>query len=526
MFHHVHTCMHIRFACVTMCKITVSVRFFFLLKAKVCNGGESTEESSMEATTIQPQTTPSSTATTNPSSSTKKIGRTRKNERRKKTEDDKILSPSHTAGPPQNQSQGLDMGYLSGGSQCTPGMVAIGTTGNPPVGHTPLSGYNSSGYDTEYPSLPEDHGIPALVNGDPLMENGGKISIKTEHFSPQSQSGNDHLPFGLPPPYKPCYVPNRPNKYQPVSTLQTLPEIIGPTGGGTTMMGDRSSSTSGFLRNNRTINPQETFSSGYSSFDGSPIRTNDDVSSISGSSSSHHQNFRNSDLSSSSHSSYSTLSSRLSSPTSGFRRNNFDSGMKLPEYNTALKPFHHHQPMAGDFKLQSPYFSRQHSEDMGSIRSSHSSKFSSSVSEFSDDFHTGRTAIHDIEFSSRQPLPPIVGSNSQSQSMPPFEQSQYLPSASSVSNLQSPESCYTDSSMSGGGGSIPLQHLGMMSPLQKAPPLPMVMDASLVRSESPNLMVGNMSSFSNQLQQENLLFESLASNSGPPPNLIHLSNIN
>lgn len=510
--------------------IIITVFIFFLLKAKVCNGGESTsgtEESSMEAPTLQPQP-----ITTPANSTSKKISRNRKNERKKKTEDEKILSPSHAAGHQQggNQSQGLDMGYLSGGSQCTPGMVAIGTTGNPPVGHTPLSGYNSSGYDTEYPSLPEDHGIPALINGrsDPFLENhggGGKMSIKTEHFSPQSQNSLDNLPYGLPPPYKPCYLPNRPNKYQPISTnLQTLPEIIGPTGGAAMMDRSGGHTSGGFLRNNRTIHPQETFSSGYSSFDGSPIRASDEVSSISGSSSGYHQNFRNSDLSSSSHSSYSTLSSRLSSPTSSYRRNNFDNGMKLPEYNT-LKSFH--QQM-GDFK-HAPYFSRQHSSDeVNSIRSSHSSKFSSSVSEFSDDFHhQPHPSLHDIhtnEFSPRQPLPPIVGSQSQSMPVQPFEQSQYLPPASSISNLQSPES-YTDSSMSGGGGSIPLQHMGMMSPLQKAPPLPMVMDTTLVRSESPNLMVGNMSSFSSQLQQESLLFETLVSNSGPPPSLIQL-NIN
>lgn len=467
-----------------------------------------------------------------PSLTTRKVGRSRKNERKKKTEEEKILSPSHIAmgggsssGNNNNHSQGLDLGYMSGGSQCTPGLVAIGTTGNPPVGHTPLSGYHSSGCDTEYPSLPEDHGMPSLgpvanCITEQLLDTQRNLPIKTEQFSPPSQ-GKD-FPCGIqppPPPYQPPYAHNR--KYRP-SNLHTLPEIIGPTQGMNdfSRAGGGSSShhsSSMFGRGSRNVLLQETFSSGYSSFDGSPNRASDEASLISG----HHQSFHGSDLSSSSRSSYSTLSSRLSSPSSSYRRDSFEntqqSGRSIKPPDLVLKSLNYQM---SDYKNgpSISYFSRQQSDDV-SIRSSHSSRYSGSVSEYSDEFHRHPPLpdIHSSEFSPRQPLPPIAsqvgfhGSN-QSQSMPmAFEPSQYLPPASSITNLQSPES-YADS-MS--GGSIPLQHLEMISPHHQqkgAGSFPMVVNTQ-IRSESPNLVVGNMSSFSNQLQQENLLFESLASTS-------------
>ena len=464
-------------------------------------------------TTTQPQPAPSS--------SQKKSVKNRKNERKKKPEEEKMLSPLH--GPGSNHSQGLDLGYLSGGSQCTPGMVATGSTGNPPIGHTPLSGYNSSGYDTEYPSLPEDHGIPSLIpvrnsQTEQLYDTQGNHGVKTEPFSPPSQ-GRDIVLGHLPSSYPPSYISMHNRRYQPTN-LQTLPEIIGPTRGIHDL--NRSGHTSNFPRNRGL---HETFSSGYSSFVGSPNHisglASDDASMISGSSG-HHQSLRSSDLSSSSRSSFSTLSSRLSSPTSSYRRG--DSFEAISQTNHSMKPPDHilkPSPFQGlqisDMKHmpRHPYYS-----DEASVRSSHSSK----ISEYSDDFHPQSSfisphpsALHEIhpnEFSPQQPLPPIPSqpdfsqmNTSQSQSMTMgFEPSQYLPPASSVSNLQSPES-YTDS-MS--GGSIPLQHLEI-GPHQRSTH-PMVID-SHVRSESPNILVGSMSLFSSQLQQENLLLESLATTS-------------
>ena len=431
--------------------------------------------------------------------STKKIARTRKGDRKKKNDDEKIFSPSQAQG-----SQGLDLGYISGGSQCTPGMVAIGSTGNPPIGHTPLSGYNSSGCDTEFSSLPEEQGISSLA------PNAGCITeqmldyqrIKTEQFSPPSQ-GRD-VPYGHPPPYKPSFMHNR--KYRP-SNLHTLPEIIGPTQG---------MNSGGRLFNpSKTILLHETFSSGYSSIDGS--RASDEVSLISGSSG-HQPSYRSSDLSSSSRSSFSTFSSQLPSPPpSSYRRDSFEqSNRSIKPPDLVLKPMSLSMQMA-DFK-NAPhlsYYPQQQSDQM-SIRSSHSSRYSGSMSEYSEDFHHHPPLpdIHSTEFSPRQPLPPISNhmgfhmqmNNSQSQSMPmSFEPSQYLPPATSITNLQSPEN-YSADSMS--GGSIPLQHLEISS--QKGGGFPMIVNTQ-VRSESPNLLIGNMSSFSNQLQQENLLLESLAS---------------
>ena len=473
-------------------------------QARVSNGESTsgTEDSSME----MPQSISSM--------SSKKVGRNRKNERKKKIEEEKILSPSHV---PLNNSQGRDLGYMSGGSQCTPGLVAVGTTGNPPIGHTPLSGYHSSSCDTEYPNLPEDHsGIPSLLPvtdsfTDQFIDNQGNLLIKTEQFSPPSQ-GRD-LQYSQPSPYKPSrgHVHNR--KYQP-SILHTLPEIIGPTQGMNDL--NRTSNSSAFPYN-KNAHLHDTFSSGYSSFDGSPNRVNEEGFLINGTSG-HHHSIRSSDLSSSSRSSFSTLSSRLSSPSSSYRRDSFEvnqqSNRSIKPPDLVLKPLNFQVIQMSDFKHvpQMSYYSRQQSDEV-SIRSSHSSRFSGSVSEYSDDYRQ-HPSLSDIQFSPRQPLPPITSqtgyvqlNNNHSQSIPmTFEQSQYLPTASSISNLQSPAS-YTESLS---GGSIPLQHLEI-SPQQKVS-LPMVVD-SHVRSESPNLIVGNMSSFSNQLHQENLLFESLASTS-------------
>ncbi len=471
--------------------VTVIIMFHHFLKARVSNGESTsgTEDSSMEVS-FQPQSISSN--------SSKKVGRNRKNERKKKTEDEKILSPSHIPG---NNSQGRDQGYMSGGSQCTPGLVAVGTTGNPPIGHTPLSGYHSSSCDTEYSSLPEDHvGVPPLlkmVDGftEQLIDNQGNLVIKTEQFSPPSQ-GRD-VQYGQPSPYKPSRVHVHSRKYQP-PRLHTLPEIIGPTQD----MSRITSQSNAFAPFGKNVHLHDTFSSGYSSFDGSPNIANDEGFLMNGTSG-HHHSIRSSDLSSSSRSSFSTLSSRLSSPSSSYRKDSFESNRTIKPPDLVLKPLNFQGIQMSDFKHIPPmsYYSRQQSDEV-SIQSSHSSRYSGSVSEYSDDFR-----YHpDIQFSPRQTLPPIssqpgfvqMNNTNHSQSIPmAFEP------ASQYSSLQSPAS-YTDSLS---GGSIPLQHLAISSQ-QKA----MVVD-SHVRSESPNLIMGNMSTFSNQLHQENLLFESLASTS-------------
>lgn len=492
---------------------------------RACTGDTTsgTEESLMEVNSTKPPTSNG----TKTSQTTKKTNRSRKNERKKKTDEVKPHQPI------PNNSQGFDLGYMSGGSQCTPGLVTT------VIGHTPLSGYNSSGYDTEYPSLQDDHCIPPLVpimnsQSDSLYRNpeDQQMEVKMEQFSPPSQ-GRERS-FMHQPSYPPNYktsgnVRNRSSRFKP-SNLQTLPEIQ--------TMGPTANNIRDYSHNPPAYHLHETLSNGYPSFMGSPSQgmvcgVNDETSSIVSSltSSGHQPSLRESDLSSSSHSSFSTLSSRLSSPLSNhqrdFTKSSHQDHRSLKPPDLVLKSRFQSYPSVqmSDIKhMPQNHYYHRHSDEV-SIRSSHSSRYSASGSEYSDDYHTSPSVLgppplpelHPTDFNPRHPLPlpqsmqtnfvNVTTPNSQPISMAMDQHSQYLQPSSSINDIHSPES-YSDSCS---GGSIPLQHFWHSPPSQKVP-LPMIFDTH-IRSESPNMIIGNMSLFSDQLQHENLLFESLSTTS-------------
>lgn len=401
----------------------------------------------------------------------KKSTRSRRSDKKRKDETTKQQQQQQQVMADQFPSQSnMDMGYMSGESQCTPGLMAMMSKGR-----TQLSGYNSSGYDTEYPSLPEDHSIPPLVSmiSDQPDTFYGR-EIKREQFSPSSQM--EQYPYQLsqpPPPYNP---------YK--HGLQPLPEVqsFGPTHQD--------------YQNYSQSYPIEAYSSGYSSFGGSPIRmvSNDDSASIMGGSI--QRSAKGSDLNSSSHSSFSTLSSRLSSPMSnshGGRDYSKHSYRNLRPPDLILRP---QQPsysvQMSDIKAP-PCFRRQ--SDELSLRSSHSSRYSGS--EYSDDLSRHST-------SSRDPLP-----------LPQSMQPDFMSQADMVTMTTDPQYMSKDMtspansySYSSGLGSVPLKHFEPALHKQHLP-LPMIFE-SQVQADSPNMVIGSMSLNASQLHQDNLLFESMS----------------
>ena len=419
----------------------------------------------------------------------KKNNKQRKPDRKKKSEE----------GRSQIQYGSQDAGYVSNESQCTPGMS------HPiMVGQTPLSGYNSSGYDTENPgSLQDEAAIPSMMPGLPdqgVFRDDGDIVIKTEAFDVMGRMQEQPMPH--PPSNSGC-------RYKP-SPLQTLPEIH-PLRGGMTGSYDFQSSNPCPMSM-----PPDTMSSGYSSFGNSPIRmvgTGEDI--------------RSSDIASSSRSSFSSCG--LSSPSSSNGHDYFAKGHhSYLNHRQGLRPpehiLKHRQAQTSvqitDIKQSSSPFYR-HSDEM-SLRSSHSSHYSGS--EFSDErSHLGLPPpplalpppLPDLqaveEFTTSQPLPLAPSmqqqyqAGSQAMMQPNMGDPQYAPTASpmSVNDIHSPSS-YGNMYHNG-----PIQHYDPPPSGLMKQPLPMIYEGRVARSDSPNMVIGNMNLFSNQLHQESLLFEVL-----------------
>ena len=406
--------------------------------------------------------------------SNKKTGRSRKSEKKKREDIGQQI---------EFPSQNSDMGYISGESQCTPVVVMMKGSNR-----TQLSGYNSSGYDTEYPSLNEEHGVPPLIHvfsdqSDQFY--GHEEIIKTEQFSPSSQLGDHMTAYQLSQPPPPPYVNGHHYK---VHGLQPLPEI--------------QYRHSGYYQSPGVI---ENHSSGYSSFGGSPLITGSDEIGVSFSLSSGHRSIKGgSDLTSSSHSSFSTISSRLSTPSSSHEYSKVPthSYRNLRPPDLILRPPHQPYVQISDIKSHQPYY--RHSDEI-SLRSSHSSRYSGS--EFSDDLRTmvpPPLPPADIRSSPREPLP-------LPQSMQQQTTANYMMTQADVSDPQNQyiqtvanQMNYAPNSYTA-AGSVPLQHYEPKSHHQI---LPMIYEAN--RAESPNMVIGNMSLNANQLHQETLLFESLS----------------
>ena len=452
-----------------------------------------------------PKTGSSTTSASKSPQTNKKTGKPRKTDKKKKPDESK---------PSQTQFTNIDMGYMSGESQCAPGMLAMMMSGR-----TQLSGYNSSGYDTEYPSLPEDHNIPPLISvlSDQSDQFYSQDDIKTEQFSPSSQLGEQAMSYQLsqpPPPYSNGGGPHARTPFYPSPNLQTLPEI--------TTFDPNHHNMYSYSHPNHSYHPNliESHSSGYSSFGNSPIRIppasgggNDDTTSLVSSfnGSGHHSN--------SSHSIFSTYSSRLSSPSSNHSR---EYSKISPHSYRNLRPPElimrtHHQPysvMMSDIKSNPPYY-RRHSDEV-SLRSSHSSRYSVSGSEYSEDLQRSHSMVPpplpppDLQPSPRQPLP--LPQSMQSEFASIQQPDMVAMTTDSQNHFISND---TSSATYLNVGSIPLQHF---EPQIKTP-LPMIVETQ-VRADSPNMVMGNMAINSNQLHQDSLLLESLTSSNAVVPSAI------
>lgn len=449
----------------------------------------------------------------------------RKCERKKKAEDSTQLP--HTGFAIQMVS---DQGYLSGGSQ---------SAGLHP--HTfihPNTGYSSSGYETEYPSLPEESAIPPLIGMAetqelaPMLWPGppcNTITIKNEFYNQQASQvtqapptvhqllAKGTIPYELhPPPLQPSYSQQRtrPSRYissKLTSTLQTLPEI------------QQHHPLSNMYPRAHTYQPatQDAQSSGYSSFGDSPVRMaalmpSDDTTSLA--SSGHHGSLK-SDMTSS-RSSFSTISSRVSSPCSSNGGRDLAKPLTIystypPHHRHTLRPPNHilSHPAHSSFnsipmelRVHPVYLQRQ--SDEVSLRSSHSSRYSVSGSEYSDDFGPAPPLPdpHLASLPPRQPLPLPESMQSEflaSPRAPVVTDSTHHSNYGNSMDLQSPVTSF-------GGGAIPLQHYE--PPIVSATHKTSVLGGfpiDVLPAESPNMVVGSMSSFTDQLHQQSALFESL-----------------
>lgn len=240
-----------------------------------------------------------------------------------------------------------------------------------------------------------------------------------------------------------------------------------------------------------------------------------------------------SELSSSSHSSFSTLSSHLSSPISsthhhsiGGRDYSKHSYRNLRPPDLILRP---HQPtysvQMSDIKVSGGGY-RRHSDEV-SLRSSHSSRYSGS--EYSDDM-----SHRHGNMGPPPPLPPPDARTSVRDPLPlPLPRSMQIPQQQDFMSSQSDMVAMTTASHVGGAyhhhhqlGSLPLKHYDVQSqqphlpampqgkPVQ--PGLPMIFESHVhtgVAEDCPNMVIGNMALNANQLQQDNLLFETLSTSS-------------
>lgn len=404
----------------------------------------------------------------------------------------------------------IDMGYMSGGSQCTPAMGLMGLLKN---GRTPLSGYSSSGYyETEYTNLQEDT-LP-LVLSSSLSDHHSlegpyyEASIKREPFSPSSSSCSqiDHFsPYQLsqaqpPPPYF-------------KHGLHPLPELQAFGSGG---------SFQGFSSQSSGGGGVEVGSSGYSSFGGSPVRmmNSDETCSLGGS---YRSGGTGSELGSSSHSSFSTLSSHLSSPIShhnggggGGRDYSKHSYRNLRPPDLILRP---HQPtysvQMSDIKVSGGGY-RCHSDEV-SLRSSHSSRYSGS--EYSDDLSHRHGNI-----GPPPPLPPPEARSSSREPLP-LPHSMQAPGHEYMTSQPDMTAMRTNSQFTGKGGvyqpysvgSLPLKHYDQPPIHQQGKHgLPIIFESQVhagIANNCPNMVIGSMALNASQLHQDNIMFENLSTSS-------------
>lgn len=215
---------------------------------------------------------------------------------------------------------------------------------------------------------------------------------------------------------------------------------------------------------------------------------------------------------SNSRSSFSTYSSRVSSPAGSSHSR--DHSHPSPSNRTIQPPDHilrhQHQSvnsfLVSDLKQPTPYYRRQ--SDELSIRSSHSSRYSGS--EFSDDF-CPPLPVQPNAFSPHQPLP-----------LPQSMRQDFLVTMATTSYYNQPSPLQVTSihgsveHSDDAGGSLPLHHYetdhALFMDAQK-PPLPIPEAIFYDRASSPNMVIGAMSTFTEQLHQESMLLGGLLATS-------------
>ena len=381
------------------------------------------------------------TSSTKSSSSSKKTTKPKKSERKKPIS---FAPKLHLSGDP---------GYVSGGSQ---GYVSSQT-----------AGYNSSGYETEYPSFhggeeeitrilqqqtlsdplepcsltypPPTRGqFPYLTNQKPPS------SHMTDHMTPnvkasRQKGGGLRMPAGRnpPPPPPQQLFPPHPFQFPPsfpsyqssqsgFSNFQEPhPPSVMPQGMDANIENNPPINThppnKDYLIARMSRNPSETASSGYSSFRSySPVKPvggirrsppcDDDASSSHGVRSS---------LQSTSYSTFSSNSSRLSSPCSNSGRS--DTLRPHPPQSPMIAQFMNPKqvgrggetsyPLRYSLQMKPSAYMRRFSEDVSSERSwrtysSHSSRHSYSGSELTDDLLDNLPmGSRRQSFTKTQPLP-------------------------------------------------------------------------------------------------------------------------
>ena len=423
-------------------------------------------------------------------SSTKKAApRPRKIDKKKREEIHQY--PTHSSN---------DLGYSSGSSH-TASFVSHMT------GNAHHSEYSSSGYDTEYSDQPNTVNFQTDQLDCSPMVWSPPVSIKEELYPPMTyhQSSNQISPMGhvtnghvlQPNIYQ---VPPRPRMSRHAaskpSNLSTLPEMAMP-------QLVNSYIVAGTPSHNGTGFP-DPFVGMRSS-----LPPSDDTASLNSSlNSSGRHNSLKSEYSNS-RSSFSPYSSRVSSATGS----NHSHDHSISSHRTIQPPDHilrHHHQSANSiqpFDLKHPprYYRRQ-SDEM-SMRSSHSSRYSGS--EYSDDYAT-HLPVQPNAFSPHHPLPlpqsmqsdfAMTSTGYFEQTSPPHVNAVHRSGAPSIASEQSDDAI---------GGSLPLHHYELGPPPFSKQSLTIPEVILYDRATSPNMMIGNMSTFTEQLHQESMLLGSMA----------------
>lgn len=373
------------------------------------------------------------------------------------------------------------------------------------TGQAHQSEYSSSGYDTEYST-----DQPPVLNYqvDRLdcspMVWSPTVTIKDEFYAPatlhpipqMSHVTNGHVlqtaTYQIPARARATrHVASKP------SNLSTLPEI--------------SLSATGTPPQNLLLTEQVPNCHIADPFVGIHGPPSDETASVSSSlNSSGRHNSLKSEYSNS-RSSFSPYSSRVSSAAGS--SNGHDNSISSNVSHRSIQPPNHilhppHQSLNSiqpfDLKYTPHYYKRQ-SDEM-SMRSSHSSRYSGS--EYSDDYCTHLPVQHNA-FSPHQPLP-FPQSMQQDFLVTPATTAGYYnktspPKVDTIHNsgAQSEPSDVT-------GGSLPLRHyeLGPTDASKASIAIPEAVFYE--RASSPNMVIGSMSTFTEQLHQESMLLGGLS----------------